>query len=33
MALLEVSGISKSFSGLKAVQNVTFAVPQGKIVA
>jgi branched-chain amino acid transport system ATP-binding protein len=32
MALLEVSGISKSFSGLKAVQNVTFAVPQGKIV-
>lgn len=32
MALLEVSGISKSFSGLKAVQNVTFDVPEGKIV-
>ena len=32
MALLEVSGISKSFSGLKAVQNVTFEVPEGKIV-
>ncbi len=32
MALLEVSGISKSFSGLKAVQNVTFEVPDGKIV-
>ncbi len=32
MALLEVSGISKSFSGLKAVQNVSFDVPQGSIV-
>jgi len=32
VALLEVSGISKSFSGLKAVQNVTFDVPEGKIV-
>ncbi len=32
MALLEVNGISKSFSGLKAVQNVTFEVPEGKIV-
>jgi len=32
MALLEVSGISKSFSGLKAVQNTSFEVPQGKIV-
>jgi branched-chain amino acid transport system ATP-binding protein len=32
MALLEVSGISKSFSGLKAVQNVSFEVPEGKIV-
>jgi branched-chain amino acid transport system ATP-binding protein len=32
MALLEVNGISKSFSGLKAVQNVTFDVPEGKIV-
>lgn len=33
MALLEVEGISKSFSGLKAVQNVSFEVPEGKIVA
>lgn len=33
MALLEVKGISKSFSGLKAVQNVSFDVPEGKIVA
>jgi branched-chain amino acid transport system ATP-binding protein len=33
MALLEVNGISKSFSGLKAVQNVSFEVPEGKIVA
>jgi branched-chain amino acid transport system ATP-binding protein len=32
MALLEVNGISKSFSGLKAVQNVSFEVPEGKIV-
>jgi branched-chain amino acid transport system ATP-binding protein len=33
LALLEVKGISKSFSGLKAVQNVSFDVPEGKIVA
>ncbi|HRF10150.1 MAG TPA: ABC transporter ATP-binding protein [Xanthobacteraceae bacterium] len=33
VALLEVEGISKSFSGLKAVQNVSFEVPEGKIVA
>lgn len=32
MALLEVKGISKSFSGLRAVQNVSFDVPEGKIV-
>jgi branched-chain amino acid transport system ATP-binding protein len=32
MALLEVNGISKSFSGLRAVQNVTFEVPEGKII-
>jgi branched-chain amino acid transport system ATP-binding protein len=32
MALLEVKGISKSFSGLRAVQNVSFEVPEGKIV-
>jgi branched-chain amino acid transport system ATP-binding protein len=32
MVLLEVNGISKSFSGLKAVQNVSFEVPEGKIV-
>jgi branched-chain amino acid transport system ATP-binding protein len=32
MALLEINGISKSFSGLKAVQNVSFDVPEGKIV-
>jgi len=32
MALLQVDGISKSFSGLKAVQNVSFEVPEGKIV-
>jgi branched-chain amino acid transport system ATP-binding protein len=31
-ALLEVQGISKSFSGLRAVQNVSFAVPAGEIV-
>ena len=31
-ALLEISGISKSFSGLKAVQNVSFEVPEGAIV-
>jgi branched-chain amino acid transport system ATP-binding protein len=31
-ALLEVQKISKSFSGLRAVQNVSFAVPEGEIV-
>jgi branched-chain amino acid transport system ATP-binding protein len=31
-ALLEVQGISKSFSGLRAVQDVSFAVPEGEIV-
>jgi branched-chain amino acid transport system ATP-binding protein len=30
--VLEVDGISKSFRGLHAVQNVGFAVPQGEIV-
>jgi branched-chain amino acid transport system ATP-binding protein len=32
MALLEVAGLSKSFRGLRAVQNVSFAVPEGEIV-
>jgi branched-chain amino acid transport system ATP-binding protein len=32
-ALLEISGISKRFRGLKAVSNVAFSVPQGAIVA
>jgi branched-chain amino acid transport system ATP-binding protein len=32
-ALLEVDRISKSFSGLKAMQDVSFAVPKGQIVA
>ena len=31
-ALLEIHGLSKSFSGLKAVQDVTFNVPEGEIV-
>jgi branched-chain amino acid transport system ATP-binding protein len=31
-ALLEIHGVSKSFSGLKAVQDVTFSVPEGEIV-
>ena len=31
-ALLEVDRISKSFSGLKAMQDVSFAVPEGTIV-
>ena len=30
--LLQVDGISKSFSGLKAMQDVSFAVPEGSIV-
>ena len=33
MALLEVSGVSKNFSGLRAVQEVSFAVPEGVIFA
>ena len=33
MNFLEIKGISKSFRGLKAVANATFAVPQGEIVA
>jgi len=32
MALLEIDGLSKSFRGLRAVQNVSFAVPEGGIV-
>jgi branched-chain amino acid transport system ATP-binding protein len=32
-ALLEVDCISKSFSGLRAVQDVSFEVPEGEIVA
>ena len=32
-ALLEIGGVSKSFRGLKAVQNVTCSVPQGEIFA
>lgn len=33
MNLLEVKDLSISFGGLKAVQNVSFHVPQGKIVS
>ena len=33
MALLEVKNISKSFSGLRAVHDVSFEVAQGAIVA
>ena len=33
MGLLEVSGVSKNFSGLRAVQEVSFAVPDGAIFA
>ena len=32
-ALLEVTGLSKRFSGLRAVQDVSFSVPQGAIFA
>jgi branched-chain amino acid transport system ATP-binding protein len=32
-ALLQVEGLLKSFSGLRAVQDVSFAVPEGGIVA
>src|SRR5215468_9658972 len=31
-ALLEVVGISKSFSGLRALENVNFRVPEGSII-
>jgi branched-chain amino acid transport system ATP-binding protein len=31
-ALLEVDGVSKSFRGLRAVEEVSFAVPEGAIV-
>ena len=33
MNILEVNGLSISFGGLKAVQDVSFNVPQGKIVS
>jgi branched-chain amino acid transport system ATP-binding protein len=33
MALLEVAGISKSFRGLRAVQDASFAVAEGAIVS
>ena len=32
-ALLEVQGVSRSFGGLKAVQNVSLQVPQGSLTA
>ncbi len=32
-AMLELQGVSKSFGGLRAVQEVSFVVPQGDIVA
>jgi branched-chain amino acid transport system ATP-binding protein len=32
-ALLAIDGVSKSFSGLRAVQDVSFDVPEGEIVA
>ena len=32
-ALLSINGLSKSFGGLKAVQNVTLSVPQGSLTA
>jgi len=31
-AMLEVAGVSKNFSGLRALQEVSFNVPQGEIV-
>jgi branched-chain amino acid transport system ATP-binding protein len=30
--LLELAHVSKSFSGLRAVEDVSFAVPEGQIV-
>ena len=33
MAMLDVQGLSKSFRGLRAVSDVTFAVPEKGIVA
>ena len=33
MALLEIAHVSKNFSGLRAVQDVSFAVPEGAIFA
>jgi len=32
-SILEVTGVSKNFSGLRAVSEVTFSVPQGSIFA
>ena len=32
-ALLEVTNVSKNFSGLRAVADVSFAVPEGSIFA
>src|SRR5262245_17745876 len=32
-ALLEVEGLSKSFSGLRAAHNLTFSIGQGEITA
>src|SRR5258706_16038142 len=32
-SMLEVAGVSKNFSGLRAVADVSFAVPQGAIFA
>jgi branched-chain amino acid transport system ATP-binding protein len=32
-ALLDLNSVSKSFSGLRAVQDVSFSVPEGSIVA
>ncbi len=31
--LLEVQGVSRSFGGLKAVQDVSLSVPQGSLTA